>query len=353
MRTLNTKKGQPMAFVTLEDLDGKVDLVLFPKIWAAHRDVVQTNQIIVARGTVQASGEAVSILVNSVQTKLTIAHDSSSSLSLRERLGEGAPLAPWERSGEGAFVPPPPDDYDFWPAAEAAGEQGGRGAGETTRSSGLKAEQGFNGSTAKASVAEPAPGYVPDAATIPPPPDDDEGEDDYLEYEAAEEDTPTRPDPAAVDEAKEPPPPPVVTMPTPVTSDELRVTSEEQVATSGEKSTGSPAAINGMAPDAYEPMTNDALPVMNDQPLPVDDYEHPTNGLSKLLVVEIRASGDWKDACRRTLKVAGQYEGNAMLRLQLAGQDMVMDFPNHRVGSAVELIEALERLPGVGRVYER
>jgi hypothetical protein len=30
-----------------------------------------------------------------------------------------------------------------------------------------------------------------------------------------------------------------------------------------------------------------------------------------------------------------------------------MDFPNQRTTSGIELIEALERLPGVGRVYER
>jgi hypothetical protein len=72
-----------------------------------------------------------------------------------------------------------------------------------------------------------------------------------------------------------------------------------------------------------------------------------------MLIVEIRASGNWKDACRQTLGLVKRYEGNAMLRLQLAGQDLVMDFPNHRVGCEVELIEALERVPGVGRVFER
>ncbi len=183
-------------------------------------------------------------------------------------------------------------------------------------------------------IAEPAPAYVSDpSAAIPPPPDDDE--DDYLAYEAAvDEDAPTRPDPAAVAEAQEPLPPPVVTMPERMTNDELRMTNEEETA-------------DGRRPTADERRTT------NDQPPQVDDYEPQPNGLSKLLIVEIRASGDWKDACRRTIKLAGQYEGNAMLRLQLAGQDLVMDFPNHRVGSAVEMIEQLERLPGVGRVYER
>ncbi len=42
-----------------------------------------------------------------------------------------------------------------------------------------------------------------------------------------------------------------------------------------------------------------------------------------------------------------------MLRLQLAGQDLVMDFPNHRTACDLQLIEELERLPGVWRVVER
>ena len=33
LRTLTTKKGDPMAFGTLEDLDDKIDLVFFPRTW--------------------------------------------------------------------------------------------------------------------------------------------------------------------------------------------------------------------------------------------------------------------------------------------------------------------------------
>ena len=82
----------------------------------------------------------------------------------------------------------------------------------------------------------------------------------------------------------------------------------------------------------------------------------PVNGAlplpSRLLVVEIRASGNWKETCRQSVKLAERYQGNAGLRLQLAGQDLVMDFPDRRIDCAIELVEALERLPGVGRVYE-
>ena len=82
-----------MAFVTLEDLAGKVDLVFFPKVWAACREMVQINQILVVRGQVQAENEAISILVNSAQTKLTVAKDAA----------QARPLPAWDD------MPPPPD----------------------------------------------------------------------------------------------------------------------------------------------------------------------------------------------------------------------------------------------------
>ncbi len=95
MRTVNTKKGQAMAFVTLEDLEGKVELVMFPKVWAAYREMVQPNQIVVARGTIQAERESISLLVNSIQTKLTVAGDASQARQNK---------------------PAPPDDGAFWPS---------------------------------------------------------------------------------------------------------------------------------------------------------------------------------------------------------------------------------------------
>jgi len=277
LRTTNTKKGQPMAFVTLEDLDGKVDLVMFPKVWAAHRENVQVNQIIVVRGTVQAEGESISILANSVQTRLTVAQDAS----------------------QARQIPMPPDDDGFRPPDEFdyAPEMNGDFAGP----------------------ARVKPAWTPSAAeSVPPPPDD---EDDYLSQEAVAEDTPTRPDPAAIDEALEPPPPPVVAMPAAIpgrtANDELSMTSEEN---------------KDLVADVEPPA--------------------PVNGALKLLVVEIRPSGNWKEACRQSFALARRYDGNAILRLQLAGQNLVMEFPHHLIGCETELIEALERLPGVGRVFE-
>lgn len=299
LRTLNTKKGQPMAFVTLEDLDGKIDLVMFPKVWAAHREMVQVNQIIVVRGTVQAEGESISILANSVQTKLTVAKDAAAARQPAETGFD-----------EQEFVPKNPvssdiaNDYDFWPP-----DDDWNTAPVTP--------------TISHPVAEPAPAYTATgngfvaAESVPPPPDEID-EEEAMTCETSEAgDEPTRPEGITNYDSRR--------------STNLRITNDG---------------------------SNDSLHMgkslkVNDSSSPYEDEPLPTNGSYKMLVVEIRASGNWKEACRQSFRLAERYEGNATLRLQLAGQDLVMDFPNNRVGCEAELIEKLERVPGVGRVFER
>ena len=331
LRTLNTKKGQPMAFVTLEDLDGKVDLVVFPKVWAVCREQVQSNQIIVVGGTVQAEGESISILANVVRTKLTVAGDAAQARRI--------PVAPMpvHIAKDVAYghtnMPddywPPPDDYGYGPNWDYG-------------------DNPPNGKTPTPAhpVAESAAAYLTAHSGVTPPPDD---EDDYQSYETIEEETPTLPDPAAVEEAQEPMPPPVVEMP--VMSDERRATKRSSANADERRTTNDDRAttpyMNGGG------MSDVALMAAAESTIIAEDLPLRAMGMLKLLVVEIRASGNWKETCRQSLKLAGRFEGNATLRLQLTGQDLVMDFPNHRTGCEVELIEALERLPGVGRVYER
>ena len=320
LRTLNTKKGQPMAFVTLEDLEGKIDLVFFPKVWAACRELVQPNQILVVRGQVQAENEAISILVNSAQTKLTVAKDAA----------QARPLPAWDDM-------PPPPDWD----------------------NGYTWETPNNRSAGVPPIAEPPPVYLAAAADIAPPPSD---EDEYWEENAppatelpSDHEALTPPDLAAAQEAEEPPPAPVVQMPA---SDERRTTSDELPVASGEwRAASSEGPVNGNQPPMTsnpQAATNDSRPATNGHSL---NSNRPANGVappppSRILVVEIRASGNWKDACRQSVRLAERYVGNAGLRLQLAGQGLVMDFPDRRIECALDLVEGLERIPGVGRVFE-
>ena len=71
LRPLTTKKGDPMAFGTLEDLNDKIDLVFFPRTWKEARLEVKVDQVLLVRGKVQHKPEQhqISILVDAVSTR--------------------------------------------------------------------------------------------------------------------------------------------------------------------------------------------------------------------------------------------------------------------------------------------
>jgi DNA polymerase III subunit alpha len=45
-RTIVTRKGEPMAFVTIEDFQGSTELIFFPKVWVEHRHLVEVDRIL-------------------------------------------------------------------------------------------------------------------------------------------------------------------------------------------------------------------------------------------------------------------------------------------------------------------
>jgi DNA polymerase-3 subunit alpha len=69
-RTIQTKKGDQMAFVTLEDIQGSVDVVVFPRMWEQTRSLWQRDKIVLVRGKVDARGRKPSIICDSVTDNL-------------------------------------------------------------------------------------------------------------------------------------------------------------------------------------------------------------------------------------------------------------------------------------------
>ena len=58
LRRTTTKKGDPMAFVTLEDLTGQTEVVLFHKLYAAaDKSLIQPDALLLVRGRVSWRGE--------------------------------------------------------------------------------------------------------------------------------------------------------------------------------------------------------------------------------------------------------------------------------------------------------
>jgi DNA polymerase-3 subunit alpha len=74
VRQIVTKKGDPMAFAQIEDLQGTVEVVIFPRIWEETRELWEPERILVVRGKVSLRGREPSILVDSVTNEIMTTH---------------------------------------------------------------------------------------------------------------------------------------------------------------------------------------------------------------------------------------------------------------------------------------
>jgi len=77
LRTLITKKGDSMAIVTLEDLQGQIDVVLFPRTWRQCADMVQEGAVIRVSGKVDASRGEAQIVAENVSTNFTVSEEAA------------------------------------------------------------------------------------------------------------------------------------------------------------------------------------------------------------------------------------------------------------------------------------
>jgi DNA polymerase-3 subunit alpha len=68
VRSIVTKKGQPMAFAKVRDDTGSLDLVIFPKLYETVKNVLVDNKPLLITGKVDQRDDSKSILVDSVVT---------------------------------------------------------------------------------------------------------------------------------------------------------------------------------------------------------------------------------------------------------------------------------------------
>ena len=71
-RPHQTKAGKPMGFLTIEDIQGSIELVLFPRTWAQTRELCEVGKVIVVEGKVDAQGSSPKILVDTIKTEMAI-----------------------------------------------------------------------------------------------------------------------------------------------------------------------------------------------------------------------------------------------------------------------------------------
>jgi DNA polymerase III subunit alpha len=69
-RQHQTKSGKAMGFVTIEDIQGSIEMVLFPRTWDQYCGRVIVDQVIVVQGKVDADGGDPKVLVDSITTEV-------------------------------------------------------------------------------------------------------------------------------------------------------------------------------------------------------------------------------------------------------------------------------------------
>ncbi|RPI25029.1 MAG: DNA polymerase III subunit alpha, partial [Chloroflexota bacterium] len=68
-RSHQTKTGKQMGFVTIEDVQGNIELVIFPRTWEKLSNIIETDKIVLVDGKVDAEGAEPKVLVDSITTE--------------------------------------------------------------------------------------------------------------------------------------------------------------------------------------------------------------------------------------------------------------------------------------------
>jgi DNA polymerase-3 subunit alpha len=148
VRSHQTKSGKMMAFATLEDLQGMIELVVFPRTWEQYSELLEPERIVLVEGKVDAANGDPKVLVDQVTTefKAVVAADPVSQTpqppangKLNNGEGKKTPTVqpkqnevpvttqsktrPSQENAQAAkieaVIPPPPDAFPpDWSAAE-------------------------------------------------------------------------------------------------------------------------------------------------------------------------------------------------------------------------------------------
>ncbi len=97
IRHHQTKNGKPMAFATIEDIQGSIDLVVFPRTWQKYGDLIRFDEIIYVRGKADVEAGEPKVLVDEVLTNLThldSAEEKEQPLQISEIHNAPSPIDP-------------------------------------------------------------------------------------------------------------------------------------------------------------------------------------------------------------------------------------------------------------------
>ena len=101
VRPYMTKTNKPMGFVSIEDIQGSIELVLFPKTWEKYREQMTVGQIIIVEGKTDTGSTPPKILVDTIRTEITILEplDTSPLLADKPKVATPQQAVPQSKPG--------------------------------------------------------------------------------------------------------------------------------------------------------------------------------------------------------------------------------------------------------------
>ncbi|HMK07995.1 MAG TPA: OB-fold nucleic acid binding domain-containing protein, partial [Anaerolineales bacterium] len=100
VRPYQTRSGKPMGFVTVEDLQGTIELVVFTRLWNDIAGWIEPRKIVVAKGKVDAERGDPKILADSISTEFSL---------VRPRPATSSPAPPTPATDPEPAPEPEPD----------------------------------------------------------------------------------------------------------------------------------------------------------------------------------------------------------------------------------------------------
>ena len=319
VRPYVTKQGKPMGFVTIEDIQGNIELVLFPRTWEKHREGLSVGQIVIVEGKVDAHSTPPKILVDVIRTEIKMIESVDASTLPPLKTPQAAPVtAPISKAV------PRPAPQTVKPATPTHARQ--------------VVEQ------PAAYVAKPAPPVSPSSSAkiggneTPPPPDnfpagwDDEWQPSFDEAAIA---------------AKTEPRPGVK----PIEPREVSPLLEE--GSENEKPLEVPREAVKLQPVEEVPLRNQEseskVPPSLYVPLAKEekDQDHPPKQITMML----RSTGDKERDKRRIKTIYGtliSFHGRDRFSFQIFenGKGHLIDFPNDTTRICPEMLARLQKLMG-------
>jgi len=319
VRPYMTKSNKPMGFVTLEDIQGNIELVLFPRTWEKNREQLTVGRIIIVEGKVDTNSTPPKILVDTIRTEIKILESLDESPAIID-----TPLA---KPTPAPVVLAPQQPTQNMPLQKK-----------------MPVKPGFP--LPSRQIAEAAPAYMADAdfEDMPPPPDnfpadwDNEWQPSFDNAQIA-----ARPEPK-VDHRP-------ISESSPLEAllvEETVETSVESIDTEREPLVVSREAL---LVQPVEPIPTESVHIPPSLYIPLakeeKDKEHPP----RQITVMLRSTGDKERDKRRIKTMYGtliSFHGRDRFSFQIFenGSGHLIDFPNDTTRVCSEMLDRMKKLMG-------